>query len=75
MNILAPNQYGFQRGKSTEHALIELQSKIIKAYESKLFSCSVFLDFAKAFDSVNHDVVLNKLKNNFKIDGSLFEVI
>ncbi len=52
MNILAPNQYGFQRGRSTEHALIELQSKIIKAYESKLFSCSVFLDFAKAFDTV-----------------------
>ena len=36
---LADNQYGFQRGKSTEHALLELQSKIIRAYETKLYSC------------------------------------
>ena len=35
---------------------------IIKAVESREKSCSVFLDFAKAFGTVNHDILLEKLK-------------
>ena len=68
--ILVPNQYGFQCGKATEHAFLDLQSRIINAYENKLNSCSIFLDFAKAFDTVNHEILLHKLYH-YGIRGSL----
>ena len=61
-DILYKHQYSFQRGKSTEHAILDLHNNIIKAVESREKSCSIFLDFAKAFDTVNHDIVLEKLK-------------
>ena len=61
-NILYKHQYGFQRGKSTKHAILDLHTNMIKAVESREKSCSIFLDFAKAFDTVNHDILLEKLK-------------
>ena len=70
--ILDPNQYGFQCGKSPELAFLDLHSKIINAYENKLNSCSIFLDFAKAFDTVNHEILLHKLYH-YGIRGSLHD--
>ena len=62
-NILVKNQYGFQRGKSTDFALLDLQSKILHAYENNLPCCTILLDFAKAFDTVNHQILLSKLEH------------
>ncbi len=72
MNILTDKQYGFQKGKATEHALLELQSKIIYAIEHKLNSCCIFLDFAKAFDTVNHNILLDKLYH-YGIRGTIHD--
>ena len=58
--ILFNHQYGFQKGKSTEHAIIDLHSNIIMAIEKKEKACAIFLDFAKAFDTVNHEILLKK---------------
>ena len=66
--ILSKNQYGFQKKKSTEHAILDIQSKVIDAYENKEIPCCIFLDFAKAFDTVNHSILLNKL-NYYGIRG------
>ena len=60
--ILFKHQYGFQKGKSTEHAIIDLHSSIIKAIEKKEKECAAFIDFAKAFDTVNHKILLKKLE-------------
>ena len=60
--ILYKHQYGFQRGKSTDHAILDLHTNIIKTVEIGEKSCSIFLDFAKAFDTDNHDIFLEKLK-------------
>ena len=57
-NILYKYQYGFQRGKSTDPVILDLHTNIINAVESREKSCSIFLDFTKAFDTVNHDILL-----------------
>ena len=61
-NILYKHQYGFQRGKSTDYAILDLHTNIIKEVENREKSCSIFLDFAKAFDKVNHENLLKKSK-------------
>ena len=62
-NTLFDHQYGFQPGRSTELAILDLHSKIINAFENKKVACSIFLDFAKAFDTVNHKILLKKLSH------------
>ncbi len=52
------HQFGFQKGRSTEQAIVDICSKINNALDQKERPCSIFLDFAKAFDTVNHDILL-----------------
>lgn len=61
-SLLNKHQFGFQNNCSTEHAIIDLQSEVIAAIERKEKPCCIFLDFAKAFDTVNHDILLKKLE-------------
>ena len=61
-DIIYKHQFGFQRGKSTEHAFLDLLYNIVSALETKDKVCSIFLDFAKAFNTVNHDMLLSKLE-------------
>ena len=56
------HQFGFQKGKSTEHAILDIYASILKALEKKQKACCIFLDFAKAFDTVNHEILLTKLE-------------
>ena len=70
--ILSPNQYGFQANKSTEQAILQIQSHIINSLENSNFACSIFLDFAKAFDTVNHGILLKKL-HHYGIRGKALE--
>ena len=72
--ILYPRQYGFQKGKSTEHALIDIHESILQALERKEIPCCVFLDFAKAFDTVNHKILLGKL-HHYGIRGNALQLI
>ena len=71
-NILYQNQYGFQKAKSTEHAILSIQSKIVQALENKEIPCCVFLDFAKAFDTVNHDILIYKL-HHYGVRGTCLD--
>ena len=67
-NVIYENQFGFQKGKSTSLAILDVYSKVIDAFENRHHTCSVFLDFAKAFDTVNHKILLAKL-NYYGIRG------
>ncbi len=53
---------GFQKNKSTTLAILDVTTKLIHAIENKNFSCTIFLDFAKAFDTVDHEILLYKLE-------------
>ena len=67
-NIIYKHQFGSQRNKSTSLAILDVHAKIIEAIENKQLACSVFLDFAKAFNTVSHDILLGKL-NHYGIGG------
>ena len=60
-NLLYKYQFGFRAGHGTDMALIYLVDKILKALNDNEIVLGVFLDFSKAFDTVNHHIHLDKL--------------
>ena len=61
-NILCSNQYGFCPGHSTSHALISFVNKVSNAVDSNNYLAGVFLDLSKAFDTLDHAILLQKLE-------------
>ena len=64
-------QFGFQEKHSVEHALISLTETIRNTLDNKKFGCGIFLDLQKAFDTVNHVILLSKLEH-YGIRGNAF---
>ena len=62
-DIIFKSQYGFRAGHSCEHALLEAQNRILHALEKKQIAILLFLDFSKAFDMVDHEILLKKLEH------------
>lgn len=60
--VITKSQYGFQKNKSTEQALLYIKDKIIKNIEDKNYTLGLFLDLKKAFDSIDHKILLRKLE-------------
>ncbi len=68
-NVIFPHQFGFQENKSTFLAILDVYNKLVNAIEKRETSCCIFLDLAKALDTVDHEILLYKL-NHYGIRGT-----
>ena len=60
-NILIDNQFGFRKKRSTYMALLEMYENVSSAIDNQEFSVGIFIDLSKAFDTINHSILIEKL--------------
>ena len=68
-------QHGFLPQKSCTTQMLQYVDSLSLSLNDNIRSDVIYFDFAKAFDSVNHDIILQKLKYRFQIDGTLLKFI
>ena len=71
-DIIYTNQYGFRKHMSTTHALVQITEKIKSSIEAGKVGVGIFIDLEKAFDTVNHDILLMKL-DHYGVRGTANE--
>ena len=62
-SILFSNQFGFRKNNSTSTALIQITEKIKESIDKSKYGCEIFIDLRKAFDTVNHSILLSKMEH------------
>ena len=60
--LLSDNQFGFRKGLSTGLAIFDVLKKLFENWNEKKYSGCIFIDFSRAFDSLDHKILMEKLK-------------
>ena len=72
---MEPLQSAYRTNHSTETALLNVQTDILDAIDNKSVMCLVLLDLSAAFNTVNHSILLNRLKYHFGLGGKILQWI
>ena len=67
-SVISGFQFRFRQKYSTSHALIHLTDKIGEELDNGNFACGIFVDLKKTLDTIDHDILLQKL-NHYEIIG------
>ena len=73
-NILTPNQFGFRKNHSTSHALNYSINHIKEALKDNKHVLGIFIDLSKAFDTIDHHILLHKL-NHYGVRGNAYMLL
>ena len=73
-SVLNERQFGFRKGKSTYMPLLLLEEKITQAFEENNIVCGLYLDLRKAFDTVNTEILLDKI-SRYGIKHNAFNML
>ena len=71
-SLFCPTQFGFRRGMSTCDAMVHLTEQIYNSLDNRSHTFAILIDFKKAFDTVNHGILLKKLQS-YGIRGTQLE--
>ena len=73
-NLLSDQQFGFREKFSTSLAFSKLYDDLLNNMYHGLYTCSIFLDLSKAFDTINHAILLEKRDKLFDIRGKGLDI-
>ena len=73
-NVIFPKQFGFRSKHSTAHAILNMSQTISDYLDAGQFGCGVFVDLRKAFDTVDHKILLKKLQH-YGIRGTALDLL
>ena len=72
-NLYYDNQYGFREKHSTEIATLEIIDIIVQEIDQSAIPLNIYLDLSKAFDTIDHNILLHKL-NYYGINGAALDL-
>ena len=72
INLFYDSQYGFLKNHSTEYAAMELPDKVLKDIDEQNISLAIFMDLSKAFDTLDHSILIKKLAH-YGVNGTALE--